>query len=226
MCEEVGSYQCWVSARRPQSAAVDGSTLDGLDSWPRDPKATSEVLAMGPGFPVTHGLGVPGGKFLRPCETLVDELDEGGGPRVAIKVSSYHALCGPADGVAAGHRIRLSVRCGRHRGQQCHGGRHPRRRQIEFAGEDSYVSIADDGEGMTSNGLIEALRYGSRRSYSPSDLGRYGLGLKTASLSQCRSVTVVSCRRAVREVLTCGRSISTSSPSRTSGLFRACLRRP
>ena len=69
--------------------------------------------------------------------------------------------------------------------------------QIEFAGEDSYVSIADDGEGMTPNGLIEALRYGSRRSYGPSDLGRYGLGLKTASLSQCRSVTVVSCRRAI-----------------------------
>src|SRR5580658_4448835 len=74
--------------------------------------------------------------------------------------------------------------------------------QIEFAGEDSYVSIADDGEGMTPNGLIEALRYGSRRSYRPSDLGRYGLGLKTASLSQCRSVTVVSCRRAVGKLLT------------------------
>jgi Histidine kinase-, DNA gyrase B-, and HSP90-like ATPase len=68
---------------------------------------------------------------------------------------------------------------------------------IEFAGEESYVAISDDGEGMTSNGLLEALRYGSRRSYSRSDLGRYGLGLKTASLSQCRSVTVVTCRRSV-----------------------------
>jgi hypothetical protein len=66
---------------------------------------------------------------------------------------------------------------------------------IEFAGEDSYVAISDDGAGMTANGLVEALRYGSRRSYSRSDLGRYGLGLKTASLSQCRSVTVVTCRR-------------------------------
>jgi len=66
---------------------------------------------------------------------------------------------------------------------------------IEFAGEDSYVAISDDGEGMTSNGLVEALRYGSRRSYGRSDLGRYGLGLKTASLSQCRSVTVITCRR-------------------------------
>jgi hypothetical protein len=66
---------------------------------------------------------------------------------------------------------------------------------VEFAGEDSYVVISDDGEGMTGNGLVEALRYGSRRSYRRSDLGRYGLGLKTASLSQCRSVTVVTCRR-------------------------------
>ena len=47
---------------------------------------------------------------------------------------------------------------------------------VEFAGEDSYVVISDDGEGMTGNGLIEALRYGSRRSYGRSDLGRYGLG--------------------------------------------------
>jgi len=66
---------------------------------------------------------------------------------------------------------------------------------IEFAGEDSHVLIADDGEGMTSNGLLEALRYGSRRAYGRRDLGRYGLGLKTASLSQCRSVTVATCRR-------------------------------
>ena len=68
---------------------------------------------------------------------------------------------------------------------------------IEFAGEESYVVISDDGDGMTGNGLIEALRYGSRRSYGRSDLGRYGLGLKTASLSQCRSVTVVTSRRSV-----------------------------
>jgi Histidine kinase-, DNA gyrase B-, and HSP90-like ATPase len=68
---------------------------------------------------------------------------------------------------------------------------------IEFDGEDSSVVIADDGRGMTANGLIEALRYGSRRDYSPKDLGRYGLGLKTASLSQCRSVTVVTRRSGV-----------------------------
>lgn len=63
---------------------------------------------------------------------------------------------------------------------------------IEFDGANSSITIADDGDGMTANGLMEALRYGTRRAYMRGDLGRYGLGLKTASLSQCRSVTVVS----------------------------------
>jgi hypothetical protein len=63
---------------------------------------------------------------------------------------------------------------------------------VEFDGGDSALSVADDGYGMTANGLVEALRYGTRRTYSRGDLGRYGLGLKTASLSQCRSVTVVT----------------------------------
>jgi hypothetical protein len=75
---------------------------------------------------------------------------------------------------------------------------------VEFAGEDSYVVISDDGKGMTSNGVIEALRYGSRRSYCHSDLGRYGLGLKTASMSQCRSVTVLSCRRVAPSMVNTG----------------------
>src|SRR5215471_17545932 len=63
---------------------------------------------------------------------------------------------------------------------------------VEFNGADSSVTVADDGCGMTANGLLEALRYGTRRTYARGDLGRYGLGLKTASLSQCRSVTVVT----------------------------------
>ncbi len=65
---------------------------------------------------------------------------------------------------------------------------------IQFDGSASTVAIADDGAGMSANGLVEALRFGSRRSYGNGDLGRYGLGLKTASLSQCRSVMVVSRR--------------------------------
>ena len=63
---------------------------------------------------------------------------------------------------------------------------------MEFDGEDSRVFIADDGAGMGVKRVKEALRFGSRREYELGDLGRYGLGLKTASLSQGRSVTVVS----------------------------------
>jgi hypothetical protein len=66
--------------------------------------------------------------------------------------------------------------------------------EMEFDGADSRVLIADDGCGMTANGLAEALRFGSRREYGRNDLGRYGLGLKTASLSQCRTVTIMSRR--------------------------------
>ncbi|OHV42022.1 MULTISPECIES: ATP-binding protein [Pseudofrankia] len=67
---------------------------------------------------------------------------------------------------------------------------------IEFDGVNSRVFIADDGIGMSENALVEALRFGSRRTYEATDLGRYGLGLKTASLSQGRSVTVVTRRSA------------------------------
>ncbi len=63
---------------------------------------------------------------------------------------------------------------------------------VEFDGESSRVFIADNGRGMTINGLTEAMRFGSRRKYGAGDLGRYGLGLKTASLSQGRSFTVVT----------------------------------
>jgi hypothetical protein len=64
--------------------------------------------------------------------------------------------------------------------------------EIEFAGPDSAIYIADNGCGLNARGMIEALRFGSRRTYGPGDLGRYGLGLKTASLSQARCVTIIS----------------------------------
>ncbi|WP_413741663.1 ATP-binding protein [Sodalis sp. RH15] len=60
---------------------------------------------------------------------------------------------------------------------------------------DSYIAIMDDGCGMTAEELNTAMRYGSQNpneKRSANDLGRFGLGLKTASLSQCRTLTVVS----------------------------------
>lgn len=63
---------------------------------------------------------------------------------------------------------------------------------FNFLGRTSYISISDNGSGMTKEGIAEALRFGSRKEYGDDDLGRFGLGLKTASFSQCRRVTVVS----------------------------------
>ena len=57
------------------------------------------------------------------------------------------------------------------------------------------VGILDDGVGLTEVELLEAMRLGSRsplEERAKSDLGRFGLGLKTASFSQCRVLTVVS----------------------------------
>lgn len=57
------------------------------------------------------------------------------------------------------------------------------------------VGILDNGTGMSKDFLFEAMRYGSSSSESireVCDLGRFGLGLKAASLSQCRVLTVVS----------------------------------
>ncbi len=60
---------------------------------------------------------------------------------------------------------------------------------------DASVAIVDDGRGMSEEELLEAMRPGSRNPRDhrgQSDLGRFGLGLKTASFSQCRQLTVVT----------------------------------
>ena len=61
--------------------------------------------------------------------------------------------------------------------------------------DDPFVAILDDGEGMTPSELTLAMRHGSRNptlARAAGDLGRFGLGLKTASLSQCRVLTCMS----------------------------------
>lgn len=58
-----------------------------------------------------------------------------------------------------------------------------------------YISILDNGIGMSEDELCSAMQYGSRSPLevrTKNDLGRYGLGMKTASLSQCRILTVIS----------------------------------
>lgn len=58
-----------------------------------------------------------------------------------------------------------------------------------------YLYILDNGAGMSYDELIQAMRYGSSNPNamrSMTDLGRYGLGLKTASLSQCKKLLVAT----------------------------------
>ena len=64
-----------------------------------------------------------------------------------------------------------------------------------YAPTDSYVTICDNGTGMTHDELFNAMKYGSlgkEGHRAETDLGRFGLGLKAASLSQCRNLTVIS----------------------------------
>ena len=71
--------------------------------------------------------------------------------------------------------------------------------------EPTAVGILDDGEGMSGDELFEAMRYGSMASEAErdeDDLGRFGMGLKAASLSQCRNLTVVSYSKGKRSAYT------------------------
>lgn len=69
-----------------------------------------------------------------------------------------------------------------------------------FPVDKEYVAILDNGRGMDDEEITTAMQYGSKNPMderSKDDLGRFGLGLKTASLSQCRSLTVVTKREDV-----------------------------
>lgn len=70
--------------------------------------------------------------------------------------------------------------------------------QFHWAGARSWIRISDDGNGMDADELKAAMRLRSRNpreERAAADLGRFGLGLKTASFSQCRRLTVRSKKR-------------------------------
>ena len=61
--------------------------------------------------------------------------------------------------------------------------------------ENISLEIADDGYGMNRKELLQAMTIGAKDPKivrDKDDLGRFGLGLKTASFSQCRKLTVES----------------------------------
>ncbi len=54
------------------------------------------------------------------------------------------------------------------------------------------VIIVDDGRGMTETRLKAAMQFGADEQHASGDLGKYGMGMKTASFSQCRCLSVIS----------------------------------
>lgn len=62
-------------------------------------------------------------------------------------------------------------------------------------GRYSWVAVVDDGRGMAEEDLVTAMTIAARgpdAPRSPRDLGRFGMGLKTASLSQARLLVVTT----------------------------------
>lgn len=73
----------------------------------------------------------------------------------------------------------------------------------KWDGDNSSICILDDGHGMNSDECIQAMRPGSKNPLDERDsldLGRFGLGLKTASFSQCRKLTLLSKRKGGKPV--------------------------
>ncbi len=69
--------------------------------------------------------------------------------------------------------------------------------EIQFEWNDGapYIHVLDNGRGMSDAELENAMQLGAKNSLderSADDLGRFGLGLKTASFSQGRRLTVAS----------------------------------
>lgn len=60
--------------------------------------------------------------------------------------------------------------------------------------DNLFLQIFDNGLGMSRDELVEAMRFGTIKQgiRDKDDLGRFGLGLKTASISQCRKFSVVT----------------------------------
>jgi hypothetical protein len=69
------------------------------------------------------------------------------------------------------------------------------RLEYKWNGQDSFISICDNGIGMNKDELVLAMTPGSKdpeEERSEKDLGRFGMGLKTASFSQCKRLTCVT----------------------------------
>jgi Histidine kinase-, DNA gyrase B-, and HSP90-like ATPase len=80
------------------------------------------------------------------------------------------------------------------------------RLDYKWNGKDSYISISDNGIGMNKEELVIAMTPGSKdpeEERSEKDLGRFGMGLKTASFSQCKRLTCITKRNGYSSIKRC-----------------------
>ena len=80
------------------------------------------------------------------------------------------------------------------------------RLDYKWNGQDSFISISDNGLGMNNKELVLAMTPGSKdpeEIRSEKDLGRFGMGLKTASFSQCKRLTCITKRESYATIKRC-----------------------
>lgn len=80
------------------------------------------------------------------------------------------------------------------------------RLEYKWDGQDSFISVSDNGTGMNKDELVLAMTPGSKdpeELRSEKDLGRFGMGLKTASFSQCKRLTCITKRENYATIKRC-----------------------
>lgn len=78
--------------------------------------------------------------------------------------------------------------------------------KYEWKGKDSFIFISDNGQGMNKEELVIAMTPGSKdpeEERDEHDLGRFGMGLKTASFSQCKRLTCITKKKNFNIVKRC-----------------------
>ncbi|BBI21796.1 hypothetical protein EKJ_26430 [Qipengyuania flava] len=66
---------------------------------------------------------------------------------------------------------------------------------IRFVRNEKIVTglmVADDGHGMSRDELLAAMKFGSENLHDREDLGKFGMGMKLASISQCSAMTAIT----------------------------------
>lgn len=78
--------------------------------------------------------------------------------------------------------------------------------EYKWDGQSSFISISDNGVGMNKEELVSAMTPGSKDpedERGEKDLGRFGMGLKTASFSQCKRLTCITKKNGYATIKRC-----------------------